>query len=203
MACGSMQSHPAFFEPSSRANCGSRKACSPGARPIRRLASSARCAISSAQRSFWPRLPAVSSPDRSCAWTAAALPASPGRSNCDAGAMTNSCRVKLSFAAGCLLCCPLAFAEVSCPDRLEVQPRAAPPAGWSATYGEETPRLINVAIFDGPPANRASVKYNYRRQIGRELHLIWNLVYSPRSYYLQCQYERTNALINSPLPAGT
>ena len=102
-----------------------------------------------------------------------------------------------------LLACPLAHAELACPDSLEVQQRAAPPNGWSASYSEQAPRLTGVSVFDGPPANRASVKYNYRQQIGHELRLVWNLVYSPRSYYVQCQYERTSALISAPLPAGT
>ena len=105
--------------------------------------------------------------------------------------------------AACLLACLPAHAELACPDSLEVQQRAVPPNGWSASYGEQAPRLTGVTVFDGPPANRASIKYNYRQQIGHELRLVWNLVYSPRSYYVQCQYERTSALISAPLPAGT
>jgi hypothetical protein len=117
--------------------------------------------------------------------------------------MICSRQLKSWLASVCILVSPLAHAELSCPGNLEVKQSAATPSGWSATYSEETPRLIGVTIFDGPPANRAGMKYNYRRQIGKELHLIWNLVYSPRSYYLQCQYERTSALISSPMPAGT
>jgi hypothetical protein len=86
---------------------------------------------------------------------------------------------------------------------LEVQQRATVPEGWTASYSNEAPRLIGVSLFDGPPDNRAGMKYNYRRQIGRELHLTWTFIYSPRSHYLQCQYDRTSALITSPLPPGT
>jgi hypothetical protein len=110
---------------------------------------------------------------------------------------------KLLLLVANLLASTLAQAELACPDALEVQQRANTPDGWNAAYGEQAPRLTGVTVFDGPPANRASVKYNYRRQIARELHLIWNLTYNPRSYYVQCQYERTTALISAPLPAGT
>ena len=110
---------------------------------------------------------------------------------------------KLLLLVANLLASTLAQAELACPDVLEVQQRANTPDGWNAAYGEQAPRLTGVTVFDGPPANRASVKYNYRRQIARELHLIWNLTYNPRSYYVQCQYERTTALISAPLPAGT
>jgi hypothetical protein len=112
-------------------------------------------------------------------------------------------RSRLALLGACLLASTLARAELACPDTLEVQQRANAPNGWNAAYGEQAPRLTGVTVFDGPPANRVSVKYNYRRQIARELNLIWNLTYNPRSYYLQCQYERTTALISAPLPAGT
>jgi hypothetical protein len=114
----------------------------------------------------------------------------------------HSSHLKWTLLAACVLATRFAHAELACPDSLEVQQRASAPNGWNASYSEQAPRLIGVSVFDGPPANRASIKYNYRRQTGRELHLIWNLVYSPRSYYVQCQYERTSALISAPLPAG-
>jgi hypothetical protein len=105
-------------------------------------------------------------------------------------------------------CCVLGWgvgaarAEVSCPDQLSVQQRADPPSGWSVNYQETAPRLSAVTIFDGPPANRVSLKYDRRRQTGRELILTWKLPDTPRSYYLQCGYERTSAQISSPLPPG-
>ena len=110
---------------------------------------------------------------------------------------------RLALLGAGMLGSALAHAELACPDTLEVQQRANTPNGWNASYNEQAPRLTGVTVFDGPPANRASVKYNYRRQIARELNLIWNLTYNPRSYYVQCQYERTTALISAALPAGT
>jgi hypothetical protein len=93
-------------------------------------------------------------------------------------------------------------AEVACPNQLSVQQRADPPSGWSVTYQEIAPRLSAVSIFDGPPSNRVSLKVDKRRQTGRELTLAWKLHDSPRSYYLQCGYERTTAQISLPLPPG-
>ena len=110
---------------------------------------------------------------------------------------------KVWVIAACLAAPQAARAEWACPDSLEVQQRANPPSGWTASYGELASRLSGVTIFDGPPANRASIKYNLRRQSGSEIRLRWDLIYSPRSHYVQCQYERTSALISSPMPAGS
>lgn len=97
---------------------------------------------------------------------------------------------------------PAARAEVSCPDRLQVAQQAQPPEGWAVSYAGGMPRLAGVTLFDGPPANRASLKHDRRKQTGRELILIWRLRDSPRSHYLQCSYERTTAVISMPLPPG-
>jgi len=94
-------------------------------------------------------------------------------------------------------------AEVSCPDQLDVAQRAEAPSGWSVSYSEIPARLSGVTLFDGPPANRVSLKYDRRRQTGKELILTWVLRDTPRSHYLQCSYERTTAQINTALPPGT
>jgi hypothetical protein len=96
-----------------------------------------------------------------------------------------------------------ARAEVSCPDQLSVQQRAEVPSGWSVSYSDTPPRLSGVTLFDGPPSNRVSLKYDRRRQTGKELILSWLLRDSPRSHYLLCSYERTTAQINTALPPGT
>jgi hypothetical protein len=107
------------------------------------------------------------------------------------------------LSAACILLIPVpSLAEVSCPDTLHVQQRADVPDGWTVNYAEQSPRLSGVIIFDGPPSNRASIKYNYRTQTAKEIRSRWDLVYSPRSQYLQCSYERTTAQIAMPLPAG-
>jgi hypothetical protein len=102
-----------------------------------------------------------------------------------------------------LLASSAAHAEVGCPDQLDVEQRAQAPSGWSIAYSEIAPRLSGVSLFDGPPANRVSLKYDRRRQGATELILTWVLRDSPRSHYLQCSYERTTALISVALPPGT
>ena len=97
----------------------------------------------------------------------------------------------------------VARAEVSCPDQLGVDQRAQAPDGWTVSYLGVAPRLATVTIFDGPPANRVSLKHDRRKQGRRELILVWRLRDTPRSHYLQCSYERTTAVISTPLPPGT
>jgi hypothetical protein len=94
-------------------------------------------------------------------------------------------------------------AETVCPGTLAVQQRAEVPAGWSVTSSETPPRLAGIALFDGQPANRVSLKSTQRRQTGNETRLVWILPETPRSIYLQCSYERTSASIATPLPPGT
>jgi hypothetical protein len=114
----------------------------------------------------------------------------------------NSMHLKC-MAAAALLGLPAAGrAEIACPDTLSVNQRADPPTGWSVTYAEQAPRLSGVTIFDGQPANRASIKYSNRRQTSKEMVLTWDLGDSPRSFYLQCSYERSTAQIATALPPG-
>jgi hypothetical protein len=115
---------------------------------------------------------------------------------CGHGRSLLACLALLGSAAA-------ARAEVSCPDQLEVEQRAQPPSGWSVGYSDIAPRLSGVTLFDGPPANRVSLKYDRRRQTAKELILSWILRDSPRSHYLLCSYERTTAQINTALPPGT
>lgn len=109
---------------------------------------------------------------------------------------------RLAFTIVLVATAGVASAEVTCPDTLSVQQKADPPTGWSVTYVEQAPRLAGVTIFDGQPANRVSLKYNRRRQTAKELILGWDMADSPRSYYLQCSYERSTAQIATPLPPG-
>ncbi|MCC7548018.1 MAG: hypothetical protein IT532_09660 [Burkholderiales bacterium] len=77
-----------------------------------------------------------------------------------------------------------------------------PPEGWSVSYGDSTARLAGIALFDGPPANRVRLKQDQARQGKRELVLRWVLRDSPRTHYLQCSYDRSNAVLTMPLPPG-
>jgi hypothetical protein len=112
------------------------------------------------------------------------------------------CSLVLAAGLGAALLAAAAAAEVSCPDQLSVQQRAEVPDGWQVSYGETAPRLAGVALFDGPPSNRANLKFDRRKQSNRETVLVWTLRDSPRSHYLQCSYERTTATIATALPPG-
>lgn len=95
-----------------------------------------------------------------------------------------------------------ASADVGCPDRLAVTQKADAPPNWTVGYSEVPPRLSGVAVFDGPPANRVSIKSDRSKRSARELVQIWALADSPRNHYLQCSYERTTATISTALPRG-
>jgi hypothetical protein len=99
--------------------------------------------------------------------------------------------------------CALALAEISCPDQVQVQQQVQPPSGWTASYSQTPTALSAVTLFDGPPVNGVRLKYDKRRQTGRELILTWILHGSPRNTYLQCSYERTTAQLTIALPPGT
>lgn len=109
----------------------------------------------------------------------------------------------LAGTALLILSASAARAETACPDTLAVRQTAEVPSGWTVTMSEQPPRLASVTLFDGQPANRASLKYTKRQQTGSETRLQWQLPQTPRSIYLQCGYERTAALISMPLPPGT
>lgn len=99
------------------------------------------------------------------------------------------------------VCAPRA--ETVCPDSLVVQQRADVPEGWSVAVSEIPPRLAGIALFDGQPGNRVTIKHNLRRQSRNETRLVWTLPETPRSIYLQCNYERTAVSITIALPPQT
>jgi hypothetical protein len=117
--------------------------------------------------------------------------------------MFTSIQVRIAGAIALAAGAVPALADFSCPDQLEVRQSANPPAGWTVSYSEVPPRLSGVAIFDGQPSNKVSLKYDRRKSTAKELILIWTLRDSPRSHYVQCAYERTTAIITAPLPPGT
>jgi len=97
---------------------------------------------------------------------------------------------------------PAAWAEVSCPDSIQVEQRVEAPDGWSASYNGANPHLAGITLFDGPPANRVKLAHDQARRGKRELVLRWNLRESPRTHYLQCSYDRTSAVLTTALPPG-
>ena len=66
--------------------------------------------------------------------------------------------------------------ESLCPATIGVEQRiTAPPEGWEASQSVAKPQLAFVTFFDGPPAERASLKYDREEKQKRDWVAIWTL----------------------------
>jgi len=93
--------------------------------------------------------------------------------------------------------------ESLCPATISVEQRAtAVPEGWEATQSTVTPRIAMVTFFDGPPAERASLKYDSEQKEKREWIATWNLQSGSRGYWIQCGYDGTTMVLSRRLPAS-
>lgn len=91
--------------------------------------------------------------------------------------------------------------EIPCPPTIGVEQRAnAVPQGWEAAEEKRDPRLESVTFFDGPPSERASLKYDREEKQKREWVATWNLPASARGYWIACHYERTTVSLSRRLP---
>ena len=96
-----------------------------------------------------------------------------------------------------------ARAESACPATVTVEQRASPPApDWAVTYSGYQTAVAGVTIFDGPPAEQASLVPDSEKPSGDNLIQIWQLPKSDRGYWLQCNYANTTAQISRRLPAS-
>jgi hypothetical protein len=103
----------------------------------------------------------------------------------------------------CAIAAPcIAQAESSCPPTIAVAQRAsAPGADWTVTYSGYETAVSGVTIFDGPPAQQASLVPDNEKTSGDNLIQTWQLAKSDRGYWLQCNYANTTAQISRRLPA--
>lgn len=107
------------------------------------------------------------------------------------------------LVAACLLSAVLpAFAEVLCPDAIEVRQDAAPVADFTVAYTNPPLRLTGVTIYDGPPSQNHPIKPHSVRTTKGELQVSWRLPESKRNFHLACSYERTTASLMALLPPG-
>jgi hypothetical protein len=96
-----------------------------------------------------------------------------------------------------------ARAESACPATVTVEQRASPPApDWAVTYSGYQTAVAGVTIFDGPPAEQASLVPDSEKPSGDNIIQIWQLPKSDRGYWLQCNYANTTAQISRRLPAS-
>src|SRR6202035_6135104 len=81
----------------------------------------------------------------------------------------------------------LARAESACPATVTVEQRASAPApDWTVTYSGYDTAVAGVTIFDGPPAEQASLVPDSNKTVGDNIIQVWQLPTSDRGYWLQC-----------------
>jgi hypothetical protein len=81
------------------------------------------------------------------------------------------------------------------------QEPVAPPAGWSAMDNGSPHRLDEVTFFDGPPAERASLKFDDEASAKKEWTGIWHFQPNPRGFWITCSYRGTSIVLSRRLPA--
>ena len=97
---------------------------------------------------------------------------------------------------------PEPLGESLCPDTISVDQRAtAVPDGWEAKSSGATPQLAMVTFYDGPPAERASLKYDSELKQKQNWIATWTLVPGARGYWIECAYVNTTAVLTRRLPA--
>lgn len=116
-------------------------------------------------------------------------------------------RALLVFLASTFLACAPTgagaqlLARNTCPQKIEVEQRATSlPAGWDAGQSTATVPLASVTFFDGPPAERASLKYDTEERQKRDWVAFWNLAPNARGYWISCGYENTTVVVSRRLP---
>jgi hypothetical protein len=93
-----------------------------------------------------------------------------------------------------------AHAQVVCPPSVAVEQKAATPNEWSVEYSKQPAELAAVTIFDGPPEQMASLKYDDERTTKSEIIQTWKLPPSDRGYWMVCGYSNTTTLLRRKLP---
>ena len=97
----------------------------------------------------------------------------------------------------------LVRAESACPATIVVEQRASAPApDWTVSYSGYETAVAGVTIFDGPPAQQASLVPDSEKQVADNIIQVWQLPRSDHGYWLQCNYANTTAQISRRLPAS-
>ena len=107
------------------------------------------------------------------------------------------------IAFACVIA-PMHFAqaESACPATIAVEQKASAPApDWTVSYSGYETAVAGVTIFDGPPAEQASLVPDNEKTSGDNIIQTWQLAKSARGYWLQCNYANTTAQISRRLPA--
>lgn len=92
-------------------------------------------------------------------------------------------------------------ASNTCPQKIEVEQRiGVVPEGWDAAQTTATVALAAVTFFDGPPSEKASLKFDSEDLQKRDRVAFWNLPPNVRGYWISCGYQNTTAVISRRLP---
>ncbi len=94
----------------------------------------------------------------------------------------------------------VAQAFVGCPHNIPVEQKADPPDQWTVGYSREQAELSSATIFDGPPEDRASLKYDDETTTKTEIVQTWELPPGKRGYWIVCGYSNTTAQLRRKLP---
>ena len=94
----------------------------------------------------------------------------------------------------------VACAQVGCPSTITVEQKASAPNDWSLGYAKDAAELSSVTIFEGPPEELASLKYDDERTVKDEIIQTWELPASKRGYWIVCGYANTTAQLRRKLP---
>jgi hypothetical protein len=93
------------------------------------------------------------------------------------------------------------FARNTCPREIEVEQRVGVvPEEWEAAQTTATVALASVTFFDGPPSEKASLKFDSEDMQKRDRIALWNLPPNVRGYWISCGYQNTTAAISRRLP---
>ena len=93
------------------------------------------------------------------------------------------------------------FARNTCPQKIEVEQRVGViPEGWEAAQATTMVSLASVAFFDGPPSERAALKFDSEDMQKRDRVASWTLPPNARGYWISCSYQNTTAVISRRLP---
>ncbi len=114
---------------------------------------------------------------------------------------------RITFSVVAFVCATLAShlacADATCPPTLAVEQKAsAPSADWTVSSSGYNTALAGVTIFDGPPANQASLLPDDERTSSDTVFQTWKLGKNDAGYWLECDYANTTAQIYQRLPAS-
>ena len=100
-------------------------------------------------------------------------------------------------------CTSIATAEeFACPKSIQIKQRVTKsPGPWTVKYGNTEHSLGWMTLYDGPPVEMASLKYDNLIESETEWKAIWNLLPDNKGgYWIKCGYERTSVVLSRRLP---